>query len=201
MNALHPFLFGISLAIAIGPIALLIIHNGLNHRIGVALRSAFGAATADLLYSLVAFIIGARVIAALSTHERAIHVVSGAALIGVGLWLAARAMRPAQRSDEIGGQANPKGAGFWVTLVLTLANPLTLAIFLGFAGQLSLSGDSGAAVFLSFCVFMGSLLVQVMFALLGVSLGKWVTDRRAIGVLNFASAVAIIAFGLKGVLS
>jgi threonine/homoserine/homoserine lactone efflux protein len=201
MNALHAFLFGISLAIAIGPIALLIIHNGLNYGLSVAVRSALGAATADLLYSVVAFVIGARVIAALSTHERAIHIVSGAALICVGLWLAARAVRLPRKLDGIQAQADRKSAGFWVTLLLTLANPLTLAIFLGFAGQLSLGGDSRTAVFLSFCVFMGSLLVQMMFALLGVSLGKWVTDRRAIGVLNFASAVAIIAFGVKGVLS
>lgn len=201
MNALHAFLFGISLAIAIGPIALLIIHNGLNHGMSVAVCSAVGAATADLLYSLVAFIIGARVVAALSTHGRAIHVVSGAALIGVGLWLGARTARPARTSDEVRKQADPKRVGFRVTLLLTLANPLTLAIFFGFAGQLSLGGDSRVAVFLSFCVFMGSLLVQMMFALLGVSLGKWVTDPRAISVLNFVSAVAIIAFGVKGILS
>ncbi len=201
MNALHAFLFGISLAIAIGPIALLIIHNGLNHGMSVAVRSGLGAATADLLYCVLAFIIGARVIAALSGHERALHVSSGAALIGVGLWLAARAAHPAQTSEKTQRDADRNRAGFWVTLTLTLANPLTLAIFLGFAGQLSLGGDSRAAVFLSLCVFMGSLLVQMMFALLGASLGKWVTDRRAIRVLNFISAVAIIAFGARGALS
>jgi threonine/homoserine/homoserine lactone efflux protein len=201
MNALHAFLFGISLAIAIGPIALLIIQNGLNHGINVAVRSGFGAATADLLYSIVAFIIGARVVSALSAHDRVIHIVSGAALIGVGAWLATRAVSPVRRSDEAQTHADRDRAGFWVTLLLTLANPLTLAIFLGFAGQLSLGGDSRTAVFLSFCVFLGSLLVQMMFALLGASLGKWVTDRRAIGVLNFASAMAIIAFGVRGLLS
>ena len=66
MNALHAFLFGVSLAIAIGPIALLIIHNGLNHGVSLAVRSGLGAATADLLYSIVAFIIGARVLEALN---------------------------------------------------------------------------------------------------------------------------------------
>ena len=201
MNALHAFLFGISLAIAIGPIALLIIHNGLNHGMSVAMRSGLGAATADLLYSLVAFVIGARVVAALNTHERAIHVVSGAALIGVGLWLAASAARPSRTPERSQKHADRNRAGFWVTLLLTLANPLTLAIFLGFAGQLSLGGDSRTAVFLSLCVFAGSLLVQMIFAILGGSLGKWVTDRRAIRVLNFISAVAIIAFGARGLLS
>lgn len=200
MNALHALLFGISLAIAIGPIALLIIHNGLNHGMSVAVRSGLGAATADLLYCLLAFIIGARVIAALSGHDRALHVLGGAALIGVGFWLAARAAHPARTSEKTQRDAD-RNPGFWVTLTLTLANPLTLAIFLGFAGQLSLGGDSRAAVFLSLCVFTGSLLVQMMFALLGASLGKWVTDRRAIRVLNFISAVAIIAFGARGALS
>jgi putative Ca2+/H+ antiporter (TMEM165/GDT1 family) len=37
-------------------------------------------------------------------------------------------------------------------------------------------------------------------ALLGASLGKWITDPRSIRVLNFTSAIAIAAFGLYGVL-
>jgi hypothetical protein len=37
-------------------------------------------------------------------------------------------------------------------------------------------------------------------ALLGASLGKWITDPRSIRVLNFTNAIAIAAFGLYGVL-
>lgn len=200
MTALHAFLFGVSLAIAIGPIALLIIHNGLNHGVGLAVRSGFGAATADLLYSLVAFLVGVRVVDALNAYERELHLVSGLVLIAVGAWLGTNALRFARATDATTARAEREGAGFWATLLLTLANPLTLAIFLGFAGQLSLGGDSRTAVLLSFCVFLGSLAVQLVLALLGASLGKWVTDRRAISVLNFASALAIIAFGVRGVL-
>jgi threonine/homoserine/homoserine lactone efflux protein len=200
MNALHAFLFGITLAIAIGPIALLIINNGLNHGLLVAVRSGFGAATADLLYSIVAFLVGARVVAALSGHEKAIHVVSGGALIAVGAWLALKLVREpgAVTQERTDTERGPKG--FWVTFLLTVANPLTLAIFLGFAGQLSLGGDNRAAILLSLCVFLGSLLVQMALALLGASLGKWITDPRSIRVLNFTSAIVIAAFGLYGVL-
>jgi threonine/homoserine/homoserine lactone efflux protein len=201
MTGLHAFLFGVSLAIAIGPIALLIIHNGLNHGVSLAVRSGFGAATADLLYSLVAFLVGVRVVATLNAYEREIHLVSGLALIGVGVWLGANTLLLARRTGATEARADRGGAGFWATLLLTLANPLTLAIFLGFAGQLSLGRDNSTVVFLSFCVFLGSLAVQLTFAVLGASLGKWITDRRAIGVLNFVSALAIIAFGLRGVLS
>jgi len=202
MNAAHAFLFGITLAIAIGPVALLILNNGLNHGLAVAVRSGLGAATADLLYSMVAFLVGARVIAALSGHERAIHVVSGAALLAVGVWLGSKALRgggAAGGQDSANVGSEPRG--FWVTFLLTIANPLTLAIFLGFAGQLSLDGDNRAAILLSLCVFLGSLVIQMALALLGASLGKRITDRRSIRVLNFISAMAIAAFGLNGILT
>ncbi|HKE45577.1 MAG TPA: LysE family transporter [Steroidobacteraceae bacterium] len=199
MNAVHAFLFGITLAIAIGPIALLIINNGLNHGLAVAVRSGFGAASADLLYSIIAFLVGARVVAALSGHEAAIRVASGAALVAVGVWLAIKVLRETG-SAETAAQPGAGPKGFWVTFLLTVANPLTLAIFLGFAGQLSLDGDNRVAILLSLCVFLGSLVVQMILALLGASLGKWITDRRSIRVLNFVSAAAIAAFGLNGIM-
>jgi threonine/homoserine/homoserine lactone efflux protein len=201
MNALHAFMFGISLAIAIGPIALLIINNGLNYGIGIAVRSGFGAAAADLLYSLIALLVGARVVAALSAYERTIHILSGALLISIGIWLAFKSTLWADPARDPAWRPESDPKAFRVTFLLTIANPLTLVIFLGFAGQLSLAGDSSAAISLSLCIFFGSLLVQLAVALLGASLGKWITDRRVIGVLNLTSAMAIIAFGVKGMLS
>ena len=201
MTALDAFLFGFSLAIAIGPIALLIIYNGINHGARLAVQSGFGAAIADLLYSLVAFLVGTRVVAMLNAYEREIHLLSGLALIGVGIWLGTKALRLGHATETTEARTASYGAGFWATLLLTLANPLTLAIFLGFAGQLSLGGDNRTAVFLSFCVFLGSLAVQLTLALLSASLGKWITDRRAISVLNFLSALAIMAFGVRGMVS
>ena len=200
VDALHAFAFGVSLAIAIGPVALLIINNGLNHGIGVAVRSGSGAAVADLVYSLIAFLVGARAVTAFSAYHGTIHVLSGALLIVIGAWLAYRT-RSAHTPRNLKSRPERDPKGFRVTLLLTLANPLTLVIFLGFAAQLSLAGDSGTAIRLSLCVFVGSLLVQMALALFGASLGKWITDRRVINVLNFASAVAIIAFGVKGMLS
>ena len=201
MNAMRAFMFGISLAIAVGPIALLIINYGLNFGIGVAVRSGFGAAAADLLYSVIALLVGARVAAMLSAYEQAIHILSGVLLVTIGVWLAFKSTRRADPARDRAWRLEPDPKAFRVTFLLTVANPLTFVIFLGFAGQLSLAGDSGVAISLSLCIFFGSLLVQLVLALLGASLGKWITDRRVIGVLNFTSAMAIIAFGVKGILS
>ena len=199
MNSLHAFAFGLSLAIAIGPIALLIVHNGVNHGLHVAVRSALGAATADLLYALLAFSVGGGVMSTLNTGATLIRSVSALLLIAIGAWLAWRALRRRTLAGESPASDTP--AGFWITLGLTLSNPLTLAIFLGFAGQLSRDGDSSGALYYSLCVFLGSLVIQLALAFLGASIGKWLANPRFIVMLNFASGVAIVAFGVRGLLT
>lgn len=199
MSALHALVFGFSLAIAIGPIALLIIHNGINHGLPVAVRSGVGAATADLIYSLLAFAVGGGILAALTSHAQLIRIVSALMLIGIGAWMALRS----KASIELGvnSRSSALSPGFWTTLGLTLANPLTLVIFIGFAGQLSPGGDSLEMLYYSACIFVGSLVVQMGLALLGASIGKWLANPRVIAVLNFASGVAIAAFGLRGLIA
>lgn len=202
MNALRALAFGFALAIAIGPIALLIIYNGINHGLPVAVRSGVGAATADLIYSLLAFAVGGGILAALTSHARLIRIGSALMLIGIGAWMAWRALR-SRSSIEFGAnsRSSPLSPGFWTTLGLTLANPLTLVIFIGFAGQLSPGGDSLELLYYSACIFLGSLVVQMGLALLGASIAKWLANQRVIAVLNFGSGVAIAAFGLRGLIA
>jgi threonine/homoserine/homoserine lactone efflux protein len=200
MNMLHAFVFGFSLAIAIGPIALLIVHNGINHGLLVAVRSAFGAATADLVYALLAFSVGSEILASLNAYAGIIRTASAVLLIAIGSWLAWRALGWRRAASGSATRTPGSRPGFWMTLGLTLSNPLTLAIFLGFAAQLSHDGDSLAALYYSVAVFLGSLIVQLALALLGASIGKWLANARVIGVLNFASGVAIVAFGIRGLI-
>ena len=133
MNAMHAFMFGFSLAIAIGPIALLIVHNGMNHGLSVAVRSGFGAASADLIYALLAFSVGSEVINAWAAHGDFLRTSSALLLVAIGAWLAWQPRTAKSQATP----AHRTAPGFWITLGLTLSNPLTLAIFFGFAGQLS----------------------------------------------------------------
>jgi threonine/homoserine/homoserine lactone efflux protein len=197
MDALHAFVFGFSLAIAIGPIALLIVHSGVNHGLRVAVLSALGAASADLLYAWLAFAVGAEVINALTTYEDFIRTSSALLLIAIGAWLVWKTLR-LRTAGTNATPAHSTPPGFWMTLGLTLSNPLTLVIFFGFAGQLSPGGDNSSATYYAGCVFAGSLVVQLALALLGASIGKWLANTRVIGVLNFASGIAIVSFGVRG---
>ena len=49
MDELRALLFGATVAAAIGPIALLIIHNGMRYGLAAALASAAGVAAADFV--------------------------------------------------------------------------------------------------------------------------------------------------------
>src|SRR3972149_5064043 len=97
MDELRALFFGATVAAAIGPIALLIIHNGMRHRL-----------------------------AAGPPAERA----------------------PARR------------IGFRGTFLLTLANPLTIALFTAFSGQLALSARWSGALYFAAFIFAGSLPEQ-----------------------------------------
>ena len=59
---LQSFLFGVTLAAAVGPIALLIVNYGISRGFRAAFAAGCGAAVADLLYAMLAFVAGAQLL-------------------------------------------------------------------------------------------------------------------------------------------
>jgi len=195
MDELRALLFGATIAAAIGPIALLIIHNGMRHGLAAALASAAGVAAADFVYAVLAFTAGSQ-LARLLEHDRpTLALAAAAALIGVGLWLAQGALRP-QAAAEAGADA-PR-IGFRGTFLLTLANPLTIALFTAFSGQLALPTRWTGALYFAAFIFAGSLPVQACYALFGAAAGRLAPDQRVVRALNAASGVGIALFGVYG---
>jgi threonine/homoserine/homoserine lactone efflux protein len=198
LDALRAFLFGVTIAAPVGPIALLLIHIGLNHRLSAALAAALGVALADLTYAVLALAAGSGVFALLHAHDRTIRLASSALLILLGLWLAARALRtPAAPTD--GAQQPKNRAPSLVQLyLLTLANPLTILLFVAFSGQMTVRAGVGAVLYGSLWLFLGSLTVQTGYASFGAALRRWVTTASAVRSINAMSGFAIAAFGVWG---
>ena len=197
MEALRAFLFGITVAAPIGPIAVLLVRTGLNHRYSAALAGALGVALADFTYALIALSAGSGLAVVLQTHQREIQLAASALLIALGLYLAAGALRkvdPLAGADDAAGQA----PGLLRLYLLTLANPLTILLFIGFSGQMAvaagLAGIAAGALFL----FLGSLIVQVSYATLGALLQRWLTSTRLVRAFNTTSGLGIAAFGVYG---
>ena len=190
------FLFGVAMALAIGPIALLIIRAALERGLGAGLACAAGAATADMLYALMAALAGAAILPRLEAWREALALASALVLLALGLWLVAQAVANARRPLE---QRVVLTCGYRSTLALTLVNPLTLVAFASLVGQLPLDGRLAGALAVAVAVGAGSFLVAAGLALGGSLLRRLLADARWILALNIVSGISIAAFGLRGI--
>lgn len=197
MDALQAFLFGVAVAAPVGPIALLLIHTGLNHRMAAALAGALGVALADFTYALVALSAGSGLAALLHSYQREFQWVSSGLLVLLGMWLVARALRKrASAGDPM--DTTIRAPGLVQLYLLTLANPLTILLFVGFSGQMPVARGMSTVLYGSLFLFLGSLLVQTSYASFGAVLQRWLTAPGAVRALNALSGVAIAGFGLFG---
>ncbi len=192
---IESFLFGVTLAISIGPIALLILNLSMTAGMPAGVRSGIGAALADLTYGLVAFLGAGGVQSWLAGSENAVRIAASLVLTGVGvymLWSAVRSFGKARMPAVIEG--HPLAA----TYLLTLSNPLTLLLFVGFFGGMASRSNGVSPVLLALSLFFGSLLVQMLLALGGGLLAKIIKEPRVLSVLHIVSALGVIGFGVYG---
>lgn len=196
MDYIKAFLFGLSLAISIGPIAILIVNQTVNCGLVNGLKSGLGAAMADCVYALAAFAGGYTIYDWLQEYNDFFRLISSLALIILGAKMAYNGSkkikaphhsRPAKRSMACN---KPAAAVFG----LTILNPLTIVAFAGLAGQyheLSVL----KIVLLSASVFAGSLLIQLSLAFSGSRVSLILKSRKTLLYLDLASAFSIIGFG------
>lgn len=190
------FLFGLTIAAAIGPIALLILNTSLRFGLSAGVRSAFGAAVADLLYAIGAAFAGTAVVSLLAAHEVTLRVTASVVLIAIGAYLLYGALRPSHATERTPQRERP----FLTTLALTIVNPLTLIVFATFVMQ-SQTAVAADAMGLVIGIFLGSLTVQLALAFGGAGLGRLFSNPRALQVLNVASGAGIAVFGVVGLLN
>ncbi|HTS52229.1 MAG TPA: LysE family transporter [Burkholderiales bacterium] len=198
LEALRAFLFGVAIAAPVGPIALLLIHTGLNHRLSAALWAALGVALADLTYAVLALAAGSGLVRLLHVHQGAFRLASSGALILLGLWLATRALREPAARAATAPERTRHASGLIQLYLLTLANPLTILLFAAFSGQMPACGGVAAVVSGSLCLFLGSLAVQTGYASFGAALRRWVATPSTVRKINAMSGIAIAAFGAWG---
>ena len=187
------FLFGAIVAASIGPIALLIFGLGARQGLTAGALAGLGAALADGLYALAAFVAGALILPHLAAYEPAIQLGCALRLVGLGAWMLVGQLR----CSEAPVAPLPAARFFLPTFLLTIVNPMTLAVFSGIVPQLPVAGSFAGAAGLALALGSGSAMVQLAIAGSGalVSAGLGERWRRAISA---ASAIGILAFGIAG---
>ena len=194
MDLQKAFLFGITVAIAVGPIALLIVHRSINNGFSSGALTGVGVALANFIYGVVGFSIGSSILKIVQAYETTLRFFSSSLLFIIALYLLVGSVksyreppctffRPGSRNDFLSG------------CLLTLSNPLSLAIYLGFVGQVAV--PDGFSVFLmAGACCLGDLAVELGIAGAASRLRTLFRNAKIILLLNIASAAGIAYFGL-----
>lgn len=208
-GVLAPFptglLFGLALAMPVGPIGLLCIRRSLQDGFPVGFATGLGAAVADAGYGAVAAF-GLTAVSAFLLSWQAVLGVAGGALL---LWLGLSSWRAAPAEEAAPAAAAPSPlAALAQTALLTAGNPQTVLTFAALVGGLGLGASTGAgageggwdrAAALVLGVFLGSAAWWLVLAggVAGLLRGR--LGARRIRWINRAAGLLIAGFGAAAV--
>jgi threonine/homoserine/homoserine lactone efflux protein len=184
---------GLAIAAPVGPIGLLCIRRTLSDGRRYGLAAGLGAATADACYGVVAGF-------GLTFLSRFLVAQQFWLTLGGGVFLCYLGARTALARPPARAAATDPGrlrGAFFSTLLLTLANPMTIMSFIAvFAGLgLGTRPAYGLAAALVAGIFLGSALWWVLLSSATSLLRSRLSANWLRGV-NWVSAALLVAFGL-----
>jgi len=191
LAALKGLAVGFSIAAPVGPIGRLCLRRTLTGGWGLGFATGMGAATADMVYGLVAAAGLTAVTELLVGARQPLQFAGGAALILLGLTFV-RAEAPGER---VGADSTGLAKAYATTFLLTLTNPATILSFAAVMAGLGAMTASGETAMLVAGVFLGSALWWLALST-GVSLIRHRLPAAALLWINRTSGVAIVVFGI-----
>ncbi|RQT24581.1 LysE family translocator [Burkholderia contaminans] len=192
---MNDFLFGLMIALSVGPVALMIANYGMRAGTASGVRAAVGVATADGCYAVIAFTLGAMLASTLAAHLLLFRLVGALVLLAMGARMLWQALRDRRRT--LGGDARPPGSRpFSSMFFVTLANPLTILLFYGYAT--AAAGAHRHWLLGAACVFAGSLAGQLVFAFGGSVIGRIVKSPGLLAASHVVAALVVLGYGVAG---
>ena len=188
------FIFGITLAISIGPISILILNQSINCGIRNGVLCGLGAAIADFTYAMVAFTAGHLIFPVLENEKENIPLFSSAVLIIFSFWMIITIFKKKSSTSKSKYSLTCR-LPFLTTYGLTITNPLTMVAFSGLAGFLS-SGKDADILLHALLIFIASFIIQMLIAFTGSKLSHLFSSPKILLYFNLASALGILIFGI-----
>jgi threonine/homoserine/homoserine lactone efflux protein len=194
-------LAGYGIAIPVGAISLLIVQVGMKCGFRCGASAGAGAATADLLYSVLAVVAGAGLAQALEPVGTPVRWASGAVLAAMAVAGLLRARREPLTTETTIPSRGEYAATYAKFLGLTVINPMTVVYFTAFVLGLGVASDfnlTEGALFVT-GVFGASLSWQTLLAAMGSFAGQRMPARFRTwavivgNLLVLAMAVLIVA--------
>jgi len=187
-------ILGISVAAPVGPIGILCINRTLNKNFRSGFFSGLGAATADLVYGLIA-VFGLTLISNFLIEQKLlIQVVGIIFLVYTGI----KTIRKKNSHFEFKTSVN-KGLlkDYLSTLFLTFTNPLTILFFIGFFAAFGLSDSvdgTKSGIQLLIGLFIGSCSWWLFLSGLVNQLRKKI-GKNFLHKIDLVSGILILLFG------
>ncbi len=193
MLFVEAFALGIIVAAPLGPVSATVIRAGMLYGLTAALVMSTGVAIAD----------GAYFVAAAAGANQAFRTV----WLGAPLWAGGTAFLVylgvsglLRCESRLGGEsiASPSlGRSFLSGVIVTMANPLTIASWLAVAGSLAVSGDE-AGLLLASSVFiaLGSAAWMSLLSL-GTAWSRQWAGSAALRWSTYAASLSILLFATR----
>lgn len=186
---------GYAIAIPVGPIALLIVRTGVRRGFPVAAAAGAGAATVDLVYAMLALVVGGAVASGLASVAAPMRLAAAAVLTYLAVRLLVRSGRA--RSDLDSTDDRSAARTFVMFFGLTLLNPATVAYFVTLAvGLPAIVQDAGSRIAFAVGAALASLSWQTVLAAIGAALHTRLTPRMELAT-TLLSSVILVVFALK----
>jgi threonine/homoserine/homoserine lactone efflux protein len=128
IHFLEGMLAGFGIAIPVGPVALLIVNTAIECGLLTGFMAGAGAATADLLYALLASVAGLTLSAVLQPVQTPFRIFGGLVLLGMALRGLRRGLQEVAPTQD-GARACPPLKMYFQFLAITIVNPLTVLYF------------------------------------------------------------------------
>lgn len=190
------FAIGISIAAPVGPIGVICIRRSLVDGWKIGLSAGLGAALADCFYAILAVIGLAAVTQIFTTINPFLHVVGGLLLLFIGMKMfRAVSVNLADNAETSVARKISTHGVLLETLLLTLANPMTILSFSAVLTAFGVERLSIKALYVVSGVFFGSA-TWWLFLSLGVSRFGRSVDQRKLRIINWCSGCIIGAFGI-----
>lgn len=196
---LKGFIIGLSIAMPIGPIAMLLIRNTLERGFKFGLAVGLGAALIEGFYSLIAAS-GFAIIAQL-LNDYLIQIKLSSALLLIVLGIFEIKNSSANSSKEIKIKQNGFAKTVILVALLTAANPMTIVYFTGvFAAISSNNFDFLKVILISIGAFLGSIS-WTTFLSYSVSKMRHKISPKWVKIIRIISGLMICLFGIYGIIN
>ncbi|HBL98106.1 TPA: lysine transporter LysE [Candidatus Dependentiae bacterium] len=189
---LKALVLGFAVAVPIGPVGIVCIRATLSYGLLGGLMTGLGAATADVVYALVASFGFAAASGFLEGYKAIFALLGGIFLVYLGFSFL---RKPPLLESSGEARATSYFSMYLSTFGLTFANPMTLFTFVGILSVLKVfSGGVASRLAVVAGVFSGALLWWMLLSFVVYSFKGKMSARFVLGA-NAVAGVLVVGFG------